>query len=70
MGVLNVITPDGTGEAAVYSYIRRHTRGGKVSRAFEQVRREFEPDQPAKSSTRDGDVGGCGDQARRAWCSR
>src|SRR5450631_1677896 len=42
MGIVDVITPDGTGEAAVYSYVRRHARGGNGRRAFEQVRREFE----------------------------
>ena len=42
MGVVDVITPDGTGEAAVYGYVRRHTRGGNGRRAFEMVRREFE----------------------------
>ena len=42
MGVVDVITPDGTGEAAVYSYVRRHARGGRGRRAYEQVRREFE----------------------------
>jgi DSF synthase len=42
MGVVDVITPDGTGEAAVYSYVRKHARGGAGRRAFEQVRREFE----------------------------
>ncbi len=33
MGVVDVITPDGTGEAAVYSYVRRHSRGGNGRRA-------------------------------------
>ena len=42
MGVVDVITPDGTGDAAVYSYIRKHARGGNGRRAFEHVRREFE----------------------------
>lgn len=42
MGVVDVITPDGTGEAAVYSYVRKHFRGGAGRRAFECVRREFE----------------------------
>jgi DSF synthase len=42
MGVVDVITPDGTGEAAVYSYVRKHHRGGAGRRAFECVRREFE----------------------------
>ena len=42
MGVVDVLAPDGTGEAAVYSYIRKHSRAGRGRRAFEQVRREFE----------------------------
>ena len=42
MGVVDVITPDDTGEAAVYSYVRKHARGGSGRRAFESVRREFE----------------------------
>ncbi|MBA3507443.1 MAG: crotonase/enoyl-CoA hydratase family protein [Betaproteobacteria bacterium] len=42
MGVVDVITPDDTGEAAVYSYVRKHARGGNGRRAFESVRRELE----------------------------
>jgi DSF synthase len=42
MGVIDVIAPDGTGEAAIHSFIRRHSRGGNGRRAFETVRREFE----------------------------
>jgi DSF synthase len=42
LGVVDVITPDGTGEAAVLSYVRKHSRGGAGRRAFEMVRREFE----------------------------
>jgi DSF synthase len=42
MGVVDVITPDGTGEAAVASYVRKHGRGSHGRRAFERVRRDFE----------------------------
>jgi DSF synthase len=42
MGVVDVIAPDGAGEAAVYSYIKKHARGGNGRRAFERVRRDFE----------------------------
>jgi len=43
MGVVDVITPDGTGEAAVYSYIRKHSRNANGRRGLEQVRRDFDP---------------------------
>ena len=43
MGVVDVLAPDGTGEAAVYSYIRKHSRNGNGRRAIEQVRRDFDP---------------------------
>jgi len=43
MGVVDVITPDGTGEAAVYSYVRKHAKNGNGRRGLEQVRREFDP---------------------------
>ena len=42
MGVVDVITADGTGEAAVENYVRKHARGGNGRRAFERVRRDFE----------------------------
>jgi len=42
MGVIDVITADGTGEAAVASYVRKHGRGSHGRRAFERVRRDFE----------------------------
>ncbi len=42
MGVVDVITPDGTGEAAVYSYIRKHAKQGNGRRAFERARGEVE----------------------------
>jgi DSF synthase len=42
-GVVDVVTPDGTGEAAVYSYIRKHAKAANARRAIESVRNEFEP---------------------------
>ena len=42
MGVVDVITADGTGETAVANYVRRHGRGSHGRRAFERVRRDFE----------------------------
>ena len=41
LGVVDVITPDGTGEAAIYSYIRKHARSSNGRRAFERVRTEI-----------------------------
>ena len=43
MGVVDVLTADGTGEAAVYSFVRKHARNGNGRRAIEQVRRDFDP---------------------------
>jgi DSF synthase len=43
LGVVDVITPDGTGEAAVYSYVRKHAKQGNGRRGFERARNEFEP---------------------------
>lgn len=43
LGVVDVITPDGTGEAAVYSYVKKHSKQGNGRRAFERARNEFEP---------------------------
>lgn len=43
LGVVDVLTPDGTGEAAVYSYIRKHAKQGNGRRAFEAARGEVEP---------------------------
>jgi DSF synthase len=42
-GVVDVVTADGTGEAAVYSYIRKHAKAANARRAIESVRNEFEP---------------------------
>jgi len=43
MGVVDVLTPDGTGEAAIYSYIRKHSKAANGRRAFERVRTEIAP---------------------------
>jgi DSF synthase len=42
LGVVDVLTPDGTGEAAVYGYIRKHARSANGRRAYEQVRRDLD----------------------------
>jgi DSF synthase len=42
MGIVDVITADGTGETAVANYVRKHGRGSNGRRAFERVRRDFE----------------------------
>ena len=43
MGVVDVIAPDDEGEAAVYSFIRKHSKSANGRRAIEMVRREVEP---------------------------
>src|SRR6266536_3216016 len=43
LGVVDVLAPDGAGEAAVYSFIRKHAKAGNGRRAIEMVRREIEP---------------------------
>jgi len=43
MGVVDVLAPDGVGEAAVYSFIRKHAKTPNGRRAIEMVRREVEP---------------------------
>src|SRR5205823_13373850 len=43
MGVVDVLAPDGAGEAALYSFIRKHARAPNGRRALEMVRREVEP---------------------------
>jgi DSF synthase len=42
MGVVDVITPEGTGEQAVYGYVRRHTKGGNGRRGYERARNEVD----------------------------
>lgn len=43
MGVVDVLAPDGAGEAAVYSFVRKHAKTPNGRRAIEMVRREVEP---------------------------
>src|SRR5207245_4128880 len=43
MGVVDVLAPDGAGEAAVYSFIKKHAKAANGRRAIEMVRREIEP---------------------------
>jgi DSF synthase len=43
MGVVDVITPEGTGEAAVASFIRKHSKAGNGRRAIEAVRNDLDP---------------------------
>lgn len=38
MGVVDVVTPEGTGEAAVYSYIKKHGKSGNGRRGYERAR--------------------------------
>ena len=42
LGVVDIVTPDGTGEAAVYGFVKKHARAGNGRKAFERVRRDFE----------------------------
>ncbi len=43
MGVVDVLAPDGSGEDAVYSFIRKHAKAANGRRGIELVRREVEP---------------------------
>lgn len=43
MGVVDVVTPDGTGEAAVYGFIRKHAKAANGRRGLERVRTEITP---------------------------
>jgi DSF synthase len=43
MGIVDVLAPDGAGEAAVYSFIKKHSKAANGRRAIEMVRREVEP---------------------------
>jgi DSF synthase len=43
LGVIDVLTTDGTGEQAVYNYIRKHAKQGNGRRAFERAQRECDP---------------------------
>ena len=43
LGVVDVITPEGTGEQAVYSYIRSHSRNANGRNGYERARNEIVP---------------------------
>ena len=43
LGVIDVLTPDGTGRAAVESYIRRHSKSRSGRQGFERARNEVAP---------------------------
>lgn len=43
MGVVDVLAPDGAGEQAVHSFIKKHANASNGRRAIEQVRREVDP---------------------------
>jgi DSF synthase len=43
MGIVDVLAPDGAGEQAVYSFIKKHSKAANGRRAIEMVRREVEP---------------------------
>ena len=43
LGVVDVLAPDGAGEQAVYSFIKKHSKAANGRRAIEAVRREVEP---------------------------
>ena len=43
MGVVDVLTPDGTGSVALASYIRRHSRNLNGRQGFERARNEVSP---------------------------
>ena len=42
MGVVDVLAPDGSGEEALYSFVRKHAKAPNGRRALEMVRREVE----------------------------
>ncbi len=43
LGVVDVLAPDGAGEATVYSYIKKHAKAENGRRAIESVRRAVDP---------------------------
>jgi DSF synthase len=43
MGVIDVLTPDGTGEAAVHGFIRKHSRNMSGRQAFEKAKNVVSP---------------------------
>src|SRR5271166_6745713 len=43
LGVVDILAPDGAGEAAVYSFVREHAKASNGRRGIEMVRREVDP---------------------------
>ena len=43
MGVVDVLAPDGAGEAALYGFIRKHAKSANGRRAIEQARQDISP---------------------------
>lgn len=43
LGIVDVLAPDGAGEAVIYGYIRKHAKSENGRRALETVRREVDP---------------------------
>ncbi len=43
LGVVDVITPDRTGEAAVYAFVRKHARSANGRRGIEAIGKEMQP---------------------------
>ncbi len=43
LGVVDVLAPDGAGEATVYSFIRKHAKSANGRRGIEAARREVDP---------------------------
>jgi DSF synthase len=43
LGIVDVIAPEGAGEASVLSYVRKHARAANGRRALEAVRNEIQP---------------------------
>jgi DSF synthase len=59
LGVVDVLTPDGTGEAAIYSYVRKHAKSSNGRRAFERVRNEIDAISATRVDPGCGNLGGC-----------
>ncbi len=43
MGVVDVLAPDGAGEAAIYGYVRKHAKSSNGRRGIESARRAIDP---------------------------
>ena len=43
MGIVDVLAPEGAGEAALHSYVRKHAKAANGRRGIERVRQEMDP---------------------------